>query len=53
MEPPSRVDVVNSKYEELCLLFILLNIKIHGVAQGTRPVDCVLGSKGLALMTRG
>jgi hypothetical protein len=25
----------------------MLNLKIHGVAQGTRPVVCVLGLEGL------
>jgi hypothetical protein len=35
------------------LSFIILNIKIHGVAQETRPVACVLDLEGLALMTRG
>jgi hypothetical protein len=47
------VDFVNSKHEELCLLFIILNVKIYGVAQGTRPVACVLGPEVLALITRG
>jgi hypothetical protein len=35
------------------LSFIMLNVKIHGVAQKTRPVACVLDLEGLALMTRG
>jgi hypothetical protein len=29
----------------------MLNVKIHGVAQETRPVACVLDLQGLALMT--
>jgi hypothetical protein len=35
------------------LSFIMLNVKIPGVAQKTRPVACVLDIEGLALMTRG
>jgi hypothetical protein len=31
----------------------MLNVKIHGVAQETRPVACVLDLEGLALITRG
>jgi hypothetical protein len=31
----------------------MLDVKIHGVAQKTRPVACVLDLEGLALMTRG
>jgi hypothetical protein len=46
------VDFVSSKNEEL-VFFMIVNVKIHGVAQGTRPVAHVLGSEGLALITRG
>jgi hypothetical protein len=35
------------------LSFIMLNVQIHGVAQETRPVACVLDLEGLALITRG
>jgi hypothetical protein len=33
--------------------FIMLNVKIHGVAQETRPVACVLDLEGLALIIHG
>jgi hypothetical protein len=34
--------------EELCL-FIMLEYKIHGMSQETRPMTCVLGLEGIAL----
>jgi hypothetical protein len=34
--------------EEL-VFFIMLEYKIHGVSQETRPVTCVLGLEGIAL----
>jgi hypothetical protein len=34
--------------EEL-VLFIMLEYKIHGVSQETRPVTCVLGLESIAL----
>jgi hypothetical protein len=36
------------KKEEL-VCFIMLECKIHGVSQETRPVTCVLGLEGIAL----
>jgi hypothetical protein len=35
-----------------CLFIYMLNVKIHGVAQGTRPVACVLGPEGLIPIIR-
>jgi hypothetical protein len=35
------------------LSFIMLNVMIHGVAQETRPVACVLDLEGVALIARG
>jgi hypothetical protein len=35
------------------LSFIMLNVKIHGVAQKTQSMACVLDLEGLALMTHG
>jgi hypothetical protein len=35
------------------LFIYMLNVKIHWVAQGTRPVACVLGSEGLAPIIHG
>jgi hypothetical protein len=35
------------------LFIYMLNVKIHGVAQRTRPVASVLGSEGLVLITHG
>jgi hypothetical protein len=54
LEPPS-VGMRDSKseYEEKLSFIYMLNMKIHGYAQGTRPVVCVLGSEGLVPVTRG
>jgi hypothetical protein len=35
--------------EELVFLF-MLNVKIHRISQETRPVTCVLGLEGIALL---
>jgi hypothetical protein len=35
--------------EELVFLF-MLNVKIHGISQETRPVTYVLGLEGIALL---
>jgi hypothetical protein len=45
------IDLKNQKMRNL--YFIMLNVKIHGVAQETRPMACVLDLEGLALMPRG
>jgi hypothetical protein len=39
--------LVNSK--KMNFVFIILECKIHGVSQETRPVTCVLGLEGIAL----
>jgi hypothetical protein len=41
------VRLVNSKRGNF--FFIMLECKIHGVPQETRPVTCVLGLEGIAL----
>jgi hypothetical protein len=41
------VRLINSKKRNF--VFIMLECKIHGVSQETRPVTCVLGLEGIAL----
>jgi hypothetical protein len=41
------VRLVNSKRRNF--VFIMLECKIHGVSQETRPMTCVLGLEGIAL----
>jgi hypothetical protein len=41
------------KVGRTCLFIYMLNVKIHGVAHGTRPVACVLGPEGLIPITHG
>jgi hypothetical protein len=47
-----ELDVLH-KVERTFLFIYMLNVKIHGVAQGTRLVACVLGPEGLIPITHG